>query len=99
MPHTDSERSHRKRNRTNEAMFHPKLMRRIGGRNPRNDRANPCLGRTLRYDPEAEQVIGDDEANKLLRDGDRMYWAPCRSTLPKIESRSEVLKRNLRLDG
>jgi len=34
------------------------------------------LGRTLRFDPEAEQVIGDDEANNLLHDGDRMYRAP-----------------------
>jgi predicted dehydrogenase len=34
------------------------------------------LGRTLRFDPEAQQVIDDDEANKLLRDGDRMYRAP-----------------------
>jgi len=29
------------------------------------------LGRSLRFDPEAEQVTGDDEANQLLRDGDR----------------------------
>jgi predicted dehydrogenase len=34
------------------------------------------LGRALRFDPETEQVIGDDEANKLLRDGDRGYRAP-----------------------
>jgi len=34
------------------------------------------LGRTLRFDPETERVIGDDEANSLLRDGDRMYRAP-----------------------
>src|SRR6266699_2549751 len=34
------------------------------------------LGRALRFDPEAEQVIGDDEANNLLRDGDRGYRAP-----------------------
>jgi hypothetical protein len=25
------------------------------------------LGRTLRFDPATEQVIGDDEANRLLR--------------------------------
>jgi predicted dehydrogenase len=31
------------------------------------------LGRTLRFDPDTEQVIGDDEANLLLRDGDRGY--------------------------
>ena len=48
---------------------------------PRNDRVNPCLGRPHRFDPEAEQVIGDDEANNLLRDGDRMYQAPC--TVPE----------------
>ena len=34
------------------------------------------LGRTLRFDPESEQVIDDDEANKLLRDGDREYRPP-----------------------
>jgi predicted dehydrogenase len=34
------------------------------------------LGRSLRFDPETEQVIGDDEANMLLRDGDRGYRHP-----------------------
>jgi predicted dehydrogenase len=34
------------------------------------------LGRMLRFDPKAEQVIGDDEANNLLRDSDRGYRAP-----------------------
>jgi len=34
------------------------------------------LGRSLRFDPETEKVIGDDEANNLLRDGDRGYRAP-----------------------
>ena len=34
------------------------------------------LGRTLRFDPETERVIGDDEANSLLRDGNRGYRAP-----------------------
>ncbi len=34
------------------------------------------LGRTLNFDPEKEQVVGDDEANNLLRDGDRGYRAP-----------------------
>ncbi len=34
------------------------------------------LRRTLRFDPETEQVIGDDEASDLLRDGDRGYRAP-----------------------
>jgi predicted dehydrogenase len=34
------------------------------------------LGRALRFDPEAEQVIGDDEANHLLCDADRAYRAP-----------------------
>jgi len=34
------------------------------------------LGRSLRFDPQTEQVIDDDEANKLLRDGDRGYRAP-----------------------
>jgi predicted dehydrogenase len=31
------------------------------------------LGRTLNFDPATEQVIGDQEANRLLRDGDRGY--------------------------
>ena len=31
------------------------------------------LGRTLNFDPKTEQVIGDNEANKMLRDGDRGY--------------------------
>jgi predicted dehydrogenase len=34
------------------------------------------LGRTLNFDPEKEAVIGDDEANQLLRDGDRGYREP-----------------------
>jgi predicted dehydrogenase len=34
------------------------------------------LGRTLNFDPEKEQVVGDDEANRLLCDGDRGYRAP-----------------------
>jgi predicted dehydrogenase len=34
------------------------------------------VGRTLQFDPETEQVIGDDEANFLLRDGDRGYRPP-----------------------
>ena len=34
------------------------------------------LGRTLRFDPESEQVLGDNEANRLLRDSDRGYRAP-----------------------
>jgi len=36
------------------------------------------LRRTLRFDAETEQVIEDDEAERLLRDGDRMYRAPFR---------------------
>ena len=31
------------------------------------------LGRTLQFDPATEQVIGDDEANRMLRYGDRGY--------------------------
>jgi len=34
------------------------------------------LGRTIHFNPETEQVIGDEEAAKLLRDGDRGYRAP-----------------------
>ena len=31
------------------------------------------LGRTIHFNPETQEVIGDDEAAKLLRDGDRGY--------------------------
>jgi predicted dehydrogenase len=34
------------------------------------------LGRTLNFNPETQEVIGDDEANRLLRDGDRGYREP-----------------------
>ncbi|WP_321476969.1 Gfo/Idh/MocA family oxidoreductase [uncultured Paludibaculum sp.] len=34
------------------------------------------LGRTLNFDPATEKVIGDDAANRLLRDADRGYRAP-----------------------
>ena len=34
------------------------------------------LGRTLNFDPKTEQVIGDHEANRLLRDADRGYRRP-----------------------
>lgn len=34
------------------------------------------LGRTVQFDPESQQAIGDDEANLLLRDGDRGYRPP-----------------------
>ncbi|WP_263354943.1 Gfo/Idh/MocA family protein [Acidicapsa acidisoli] len=34
------------------------------------------LGRTLTFDPETQLVKDDDEANYLLRDGDRGYRAP-----------------------
>jgi predicted dehydrogenase len=34
------------------------------------------LGRVLTFDPETKLVKGDDEANWLLRDGDRGYRAP-----------------------
>jgi predicted dehydrogenase len=34
------------------------------------------LGRALRFDAQTEQVVGDDEANRILRDGDRGYRAP-----------------------
>jgi predicted dehydrogenase len=34
------------------------------------------LGRSLRFDPIAQQVVGDEEANHLLRDADRRYRAP-----------------------
>jgi len=34
------------------------------------------LGRSLKFDPANEQVMGDDKANQLLRDGDRGYREP-----------------------
>jgi predicted dehydrogenase len=34
------------------------------------------LGRTIHFNPETQQVIGDEEAATLLRDGDRGYRAP-----------------------
>ena len=34
------------------------------------------LGRTLNFNPEKEEVIGDEEANRMLRDGDRGYREP-----------------------
>jgi hypothetical protein len=34
------------------------------------------LRRSLRFDPDTEHVIGNDEANRLLRDGDRGYRPP-----------------------
>ena len=34
------------------------------------------LRRTIHFDPDTQEVIGDDEANNLLRDGDRGYRQP-----------------------
>jgi predicted dehydrogenase len=34
------------------------------------------LRRSLRFDPQTQRVIGDEEANRLLADGDRGYRAP-----------------------
>ena len=34
------------------------------------------LGRTINFNPETQEAIGDEEASKLLRDGDREYRAP-----------------------
>ncbi|MGH9446124.1 MAG: Gfo/Idh/MocA family protein, partial [Terriglobia bacterium] len=34
------------------------------------------LGRTIYFNPDTQQVIGDEEADLLLRDGDRGYRAP-----------------------
>ena len=41
------------------------------------------LGRALHFNPETEQVIGDEEANRLLRDADRGYRKGFE--IPKIE--------------
>lgn len=40
------------------------------------------LRRTLHFNPETQEVIGDEEAAKLLRDGDRGYRPPF--VIPKI---------------
>jgi len=34
------------------------------------------VGRVLQFDPETKEIIGDEEASRLLRDGDRGYRAP-----------------------
>jgi predicted dehydrogenase len=34
------------------------------------------VGRTLQFDPEKQEVIGDEEASNILRDGDRGYRKP-----------------------
>jgi hypothetical protein len=34
------------------------------------------LGRTLNFDPETERVLGDDEANRIMRGDDRGYRKP-----------------------
>jgi predicted dehydrogenase len=34
------------------------------------------LGRTIHFNPETQEVIGDEEAARILRDGDRSYRAP-----------------------
>jgi predicted dehydrogenase len=34
------------------------------------------VGRTLQFDPNKQEVIGDEEASKILRDGDRGYRKP-----------------------
>ncbi|HLY59649.1 MAG TPA: Gfo/Idh/MocA family oxidoreductase [Terriglobia bacterium] len=34
------------------------------------------LGRTIQFDPKTEKAVNDDQANRLLRDGDRGYRAP-----------------------
>jgi len=34
------------------------------------------LGRTINFNPETQEVIGDEEAAVLLRDGDRGYRKP-----------------------
>ena len=33
-----------------------------------------AVGRKLKYDPKAEQFVGDDEANKLLKPAMRSPW-------------------------
>jgi hypothetical protein len=48
----------------------------LQGRTGSDDENETRSGRPLRFDPQTEQVIGDDEANNLLRDGDRGYRTP-----------------------
>ena len=36
------------------------------------------VGRTINVDPEKEIIVGDDEANLLITDGDRDYRRPYR---------------------
>ena len=53
-----------------------KLCSSLQGRTGSDDENETRSGRPLRFDPQTEQVIGDDEANNLLRDGDRGYRTP-----------------------
>jgi hypothetical protein len=34
------------------------------------------LGRTIQFNPETQEVLGDVEAAEIIRDGDRGYRAP-----------------------
>jgi hypothetical protein len=52
-----------------------KLGSSLQGQIGSDDENETRSGRPLRFDPQTEQVIGD-EANNLLRDGDRGYRTP-----------------------
>jgi hypothetical protein len=45
----------------------------LQGQTGSDDENETRSGRALRFDPQTEQVIGDDEASKLSRDSDRGY--------------------------
>jgi hypothetical protein len=53
-----------------------KLGSSLQGQTGSDDENETRSGRAHRVDPQTEQVIGDDEANNLLRDGDRGYRTP-----------------------
>jgi predicted dehydrogenase len=64
------------RSRKKESLNAPILEGHISSTLVHLANASYRLGRSLKFDPETEQVVGDDEANNLLRDGDRGYRAP-----------------------
>ena len=53
-----------------------KLGSSLQGQTGSDDENETRLGRALRFDPQTEQILGNHEANNLLRDGDRGYRSP-----------------------
>jgi hypothetical protein len=64
------------RNRKNEELHAPIEEAHISCTLVHLANASYRLGRTLKFDPKTEQVIGDRGANRLLRDTDRGYRHP-----------------------